>query len=100
MAKQKISKSRIYDRSRPEGKQDVAFLVSCISDDGEPQILFSGQQYEGGWIFLNKQHAVEFASCMLMMALQLPGTIQEGVCDMSDRDEDADPEAAREEEGA
>lgn len=88
MAKHKVRKTRIYDKRRPEGQQDVAFLVSCIADGGEPQILFSGQQYEGGVMFLNKQHAVEFATCMLMMALQLPGDIPDGDCDLSDRAED------------
>lgn len=74
-----IKQTRIYDKHRPEGRQEVALLIACKADGGEPQILFTGQQYEGGVCFLNKQHAVEFASCMLMMALGLPGISPLGI---------------------
>lgn len=84
MAPRTIKQTRVYDKRRPEGHQDIALLVACTSDDGEPQILFTGQQYEGGFLFLNKQHAVEFASCMLMMALGLPGDIPAGDVGVSD----------------
>lgn len=84
MTPRTIKQTRIYDKRRPEGQHDVALLVACTSKDGEPQILFSGQQYEGGVCFLNKQHAVEFASCMLMMALGLPGDIPAGDCGIAE----------------
>jgi len=81
---QPIKQSRIYDKRRPEGEQQIALLLA-VSDPGvPPQILFYCQQYEDGPMFLDKQHAVEFASCLLMMALGLPGELPAGDCGISD----------------
>ena len=64
---------RVYDKTRPEGQQDVAILQL----EG-PYVAFVCQHSKEGINVLNKQHAVEFATMMLTMALQLPGDIPDG----------------------
>jgi hypothetical protein len=72
-----IKQTRVYDKTRPEGKQEVAYLFA------HGDAIYFGCQMagdaEGNRVaFLGKQHAVEFASCLLMMALGLPGAIPDG----------------------
>lgn len=72
-----IKQTRIYDKRRPEGQQEVAYLFA------HGDAVYFGCQMaktpEGdGIAFLGKQHAIEFASCLLMMALGLPGAVPDG----------------------
>jgi hypothetical protein len=77
--------SRVYDKTRPEGKQDVAIIEGAIGEDGSAAVLF-GCQSDGKVCWLSKQHAVEFASSMLMIALSLPGDIPAGDMSMDAKD--------------
>lgn len=72
--------SRVYDKNLPDGEQDIAIIQGAVSKDGRAFVLFDCQ-HDGDVRFLSKQHAVEFASSMLMIALSLPGDIPAG--DMS-----------------
>lgn len=71
-----IRQTTVYDKRRTEGQQEVAILYA--HDDA---VYFRCQQAAdkddptNRLCFLNKQHAIEFASCLLMMALGLPGAI-------------------------
>ena len=74
-----IRQTRVYDKTRPEGRQEVAFLFA----HGDAvyfgcQMARVENEPNARIMFLSKQHAVEFASCLLMMALGLPGPIPEG----------------------
>lgn len=64
---------RVFDKTKPEGKQDVAMLYLAGQYIG-----FMCQHDKNGINFLNKQHAVEFATMMLAMALQIKGDIPDG----------------------
>lgn len=77
--------SRVYDKTRPEGKQDVALIEGAVGDDGTAAVLFACQN-DGKANWLSKQHAVEFASSMLMIALSLPGDIPAGDMSMDAKD--------------
>jgi hypothetical protein len=70
-----LLEARIYDKHAPEEEREVAHLVA---DHGRRQVWFACQHTKDGACFLSKQHAVEFASAMLMMALGLPGDIPGG----------------------
>ena len=64
----------IYDKRAPGGKQGIARLTLG------PDAVYFGCQHTGeaggGLVcFLGKQHAVEFATALLMLAMQLPGDI-------------------------
>jgi hypothetical protein len=84
----RILVSRIYDKRKPGDQRGIALLHQVVEDGAEPQIVFGCQQYAGGVCFLNKQHAIEFASAMLMMALQLPGDVPEGDVRLPNMEED------------
>lgn len=73
--------SRVYDKNRPEGKQDVARIQGAVGEDGTAVVMFACQRADDNVCWLSKQHAVEFATSMLMIALSLPGDIPAG--DMS-----------------
>ncbi len=87
--------SRVYDKNRPEGKQDIARIQGAVGKDGSALVMFACQRADENVCFLSKQHAIEFASSMLMIALALPGDIPAG--DMS-MDKDSWPVDAEEEE--
>lgn len=78
-----VRNTRVYDKTRPEGQQEVAFLFA----HGE-HIYFATQQAqmpEGGTCgILGKQHAIEFASSLLMMALGLPGIVADADMEFGD----------------
>lgn len=78
--------SRVYDKTRPEGKQDVAVIEGAIGEDGSAAVLFACQRDPGGAHWLSKQHAVEFAASMMMIALSLPGDIPAGDMSMDAND--------------
>lgn len=70
-----VTNARVYDKHAPEGEQDVAHLVA---DAANGRVCFVCQHTPEGVNFLSKQHAVEFATSLLMLALGLPGDIPAG----------------------
>lgn len=84
MAPTPVKFASVYDKHRPEGRQEVAQLHARVdSETGQGYVLFVCQHDPTGWNFLSKQHAIEFASVLLMLALGLPGDVPEGDCGVS-----------------
>jgi hypothetical protein len=77
---------RVYDKHKPEGEQDIAFLYAS-ADKGTGYVLFVCKHSPEGVNYLNKQHAIEFATGMLMLALGLPGDVPVGDCTFTVPDE-------------
>ena len=77
-----IRNTRVWDKTRPEGQQEVAMLYAHgdrIFFACEFAVVKESPDDEGQKVcFLGKQHAIEFASCLLMMALGLPGDVPAG----------------------
>jgi pyridoxine/pyridoxamine 5'-phosphate oxidase len=74
-----VKVATVYDKTRPDGEQTVAEMQG-VDVDGRGFVVFTCQQSQPGVSVLSKQHAIEFASCLLMLALGLPGDVPAGDC--------------------
>lgn len=85
--------SLIYDKTRPKGQQSVARIQGAVADDGAAIVMFGCQRADedGKVCWLSKQHAIEFAASMMMIALSLPGDVSSGDMSMASEDWPAEP---------
>lgn len=85
MAPRPVKSGSVYDKTRPEGKQEIAVLRGFTTPEtGNGVVAFVCEADAEGVCYLSKQHAVEFASVLLMLALGLPGDIPAGDCGISE----------------